>query len=301
MSSNEPAVRAHRSHVRGVAVLTGIVLAIALALVLAGAAAVWWGQERLIFQPSPLPSDHRFGLGADVHEVDIEVPGARLNALHLRLPHPDGVVFYLHGNAGNLASWFVNGDFYRGMNVDLFMLDYRGYGKSSGRITSEAQLLADVQAAWAQVAPAYAGRPVVFIGRSLGSGLAARLAAALAPAQRPDLLLLVSPYRSLQALAAEHYPLLAGAGLLRYPLRTDLALQTLAQDRAGAGRPRVLLLHGERDSLIPPAHSDALAALVPGVTVQRIAGAGHNDLQDFPAYLAAIRSAVEALRTAGQR
>ena len=301
MSSNEPAVRAHRSRVRGLAVLTGIVLAIALALVLAGAAAVWWGQERLIFQPSPLPSDHRFGLGADVHEVDVEVPGARLNALHLRLPHPDGVVFYLHGNAGNLASWFVNGDFYRGMNVDLFMLDYRGYGKSSGRITSEAQLLADVQAAWAQVAPAYAGRPVVFIGRSLGSGLAARLAAALVPAQRPDLLLLVSPYRSLQALAAEHYPLLAGAGLLRYPLRTDLALQTLAQDRAGAGRPRVLLLHGERDSLIPPAHSDALAALVPGVTVQRIAGAGHNDLQDFPAYLAAIRSAVEALRTAGQR
>ena len=301
MSSNEPAVRSHRSRVRGLAMLTGIVLAIALALVLAGAAAVWWGQERLIFQPSPLPSDHRFGLGADVHEVDIEVPGARLNALHLRLPHPDGVVFYLHGNAGNLASWFVNGDFYRGMNVDLFMLDYRGYGKSSGRITSEAQLLADVQAAWAQVAPAYAGRPVVFIGRSLGSGLAARLAAALVPAQRPDLLLLVSPYRSLQALAAEHYPLLAGAGLLRYPLRTDLALQTLAQDRAGAGRPRVLLLHGERDSLIPPAHSDALAALVPGVTVQRIAGAGHNDLQDFPAYLAAIRSAVEALRTAGQR
>ena len=301
MSSNEPAVRSHRSRVRGLAMLTGIVLVIALALVLAGAAAVWWGQERLIFQPSPLPSDHRFGLGADVHEVDVEVPGARLNALHLRLPHPDGVVFYLHGNAGNLASWFVNGDFYRGMNVDLFMLDYRGYGKSSGRITSEAQLLADVQAAWAQVAPADAGRPVVFIGRSRGSGLAARLAAALAPAQRPDLLLLVSPYRSLQALAAEHYPLLAGAGLLRYPLRTDLALQTLAQDRAGAGRPRVLLLHGERDSLIPPAHSDALAALVPGVTVQRIAGAGHNDLQDFPAYLAAIRSAVEALRTAGQR
>jgi hypothetical protein len=64
-----------------------------------------------------------------------------------------GVVFYLHGNAGNLDSWFVNADFWRQANVDLFMLDYRGYGKSSGRITSQAQLEADVRAAWAAVAP----------------------------------------------------------------------------------------------------------------------------------------------------
>jgi alpha-beta hydrolase superfamily lysophospholipase len=260
----------------------------------AALAALWWGQERLLFQPTPLPATHRFRLAADVHEVDIDVPGARLNALHLRLPHPDGVVFFLHGNAGNLESWFVNPDFYRAMNVDLFMFDYRGYGKSSGQIGSEAQLLADAQTAWAQVAPTYAGRPVVFYGRSLGSGLAARLAAALAPPQRPDLLLLVSPYRSLQALATEHYPFVPAA-VLRYPVRTDLALQGLMADAPGAGRPRVLLLHGERDTLIPPAHSDALAALAPGVTVQHIAGAGHGDLQAFPAYLAAVRTAIRAV------
>ena len=52
------------------------------------------------------------------------------------------------------------------------MLDYRGFGKSTGHITSEAQLHADVRAAWARVAPAYAGKPVVILGRSLGSGLA---------------------------------------------------------------------------------------------------------------------------------
>jgi len=251
-------------------------------------AAVWWGQERLIFQPNRLPADHAFGLPADVHELGIDVPGARLNALHLRLPRPDGLVFYLHGNAGNLASWFVNADFYRAMNVDLFMLDYRGYGKSSGQIRSEAQLLADAQAAWSAVAPAYAGKPVMLFGRSLGSGLAARLAASLPAPQRPDLLLLVSPYRSLQGLAAEHYPWLP-AVVLRYPLRTDLALQAL---RADGPRPRVLLLHGELDTLIPPAHSDALAALVPGVVVQHIPGAGHGDLQAFDTYLDAVRAAV---------
>jgi len=265
-------------------------LAALLGLAALALAALWWGQERLIFQPTPLPADHRFVLGDDVSERWIDVPGARLHALHLRRPQPDGLVFYLHGNAGNLASWFVDLDFWRGMNVDLFMVDYRGYGKSSGQIRSEAELLADVQAAWLAVAPAYAGRPVVLAGRSLGTGLAARLAATLPAAQRPALLL-VSPFRSLQALAAAHYPLVPDA-LLRYPLRTDLAFQALAA--APGPQAPVVLLHGANDTLIPPAHSKALAALVPGAQWQLIAGAGHNDLQDFPVYMDAVRQAVRS-------
>jgi len=265
-------------------------LAALLGLAALALAALWWGQERLIFQPTPLPADYRFVLGDDVSERWIDVPGARLHALHLRRPQPDGLVFYLHGNAGNLASWFVDLDFWRGMNVDLFMVDYRGYGKSSGQIRSEAELLADVQAAWLAVAPAYAGRPVVLAGRSLGTGLAARLAATLPAAQRPALLL-VSPFRSLQALAAAHYPLVPDA-LLRYPLRTDLAFQALAA--APGPQAPVVLLHGANDTLIPPAHSKALAALVPGAQWQLIAGAGHNDLQDFPVYMDAVRQAVRS-------
>lgn len=270
--------------------LVSLLGAAALLLALA-AAALWWGQERLIFQPVPLPADHRFNLPADVQEATVDVPGARLHALHLRLPQPDGLVFYLHGNAGNLASWFVNLDFWRGLNVDLFMVDYRGFGKSNGRITSQAQLLADVQAAWQAVAPGYAGRPVVLAGRSLGTGLAAQLAAALPADQRPAQLLLVSPYRSLQALADAHYPLVPDA-LLRYPMRTDQALQALSA--APGPRPAVVLLHGAQDALIPADHSTALAALVTGAQVGIIAGAGHVDLQDFPVYLDAVRQAVRS-------
>jgi hypothetical protein len=251
--------------------------------------ALGWGQERLIFHPEPLPAAHDFGLPADIHEVFVQVPGARLNALHLSLPRPRGLVFFLHGNGGNLESWFVNADFYRALNLDLYMLDYRGYGKSSGHIGSEAELLADARAAWQSVAHQYAGLPVVFMGRSLGTGVAARLAADLPQAQRPRLLVLVSPYRSLQALARENYPWVPDT-LLRYPLRTDLALQALAP----GGRPRVLLVHGERDRLIPMQHSAALAALAPGATLRRIPGAGHGDLQDFDAYLQALREALRA-------
>jgi uncharacterized protein len=254
--------------------LLGALLTAAL-LYAALLALIWWQQERLIFLPSPLPAAHRFDVGADVSEVWVEVPGARLHALHLRKREPRGVVFFLHGNAGNLDGWFVNADFYRRLNFDLFMLDYRGYGKSSGRITSQAQLEADVRAAWAGIAPRYAGQRRVIMGRSLGSALAAGLAAEV----QPELTVLVSPYESMAALAAEHYRWVPRA-LLRYPLRTDEALARI--------KSPVLLLHGERDTLITPPHSERLLRSASHAERVLIEGAGHNDLQQFPAYLEAI-------------
>jgi uncharacterized protein len=261
-----------------------IATGLALVALLYGAvlALLWFQQERLLFQPQVLPASHRFDTGPDVHEVWVDVPGARLNALHLRLPQPRGVVFFLHGNGGSLDNWFVNLDFYRQAGMDLFMVDYRGYGKSSGRITSEAQLHDDVRAAWRSVAPRYAGLPRVFFGRSLGTGLAAALAAK----EAPELTVLVSPYFSMEALATEHYPWVPAA-VLRYPLRTD---QWLPQVRGP-----VLLVHGELDRLIEPSHSSRLQALWPASQRVVVPGAGHNDLQQFPAYSDALALALDAL------
>ncbi len=241
--------------------------------------ALWLAQEKLLFHPRTLPADHRFNAGVDVHEVFIDVPSARLNALHLRLPNPDGVVFYLHGNAGHLQSWFVNTDLYRRANLDLFMLDYRGFGKSSGRIESEAQLQADVRAAWDHVAAMYEGRHRVFVGRSLGTGLAAALAAEV----QPELTVLISPYVSIAALAGEIYPWVPGA-LVRYPMRTDEALPRV--------NGPVLLLHGDRDATIPVAHSQRLLAVAPRARLVVIEGADHNDLQAVEAYRQALAGAL---------
>ena len=235
-------------------------------------ALLWWRQESLLFHPQVLAPAHRFNLQADTREVWVDVPGARLHALHLRLPQPRGVVFFLHGNAGSLQTWFVNTGYYRRLNLDLFMLDYRGFGKSSGRITSEAQLMADVRAAWAQIAPMYAGRQRIFYGRSLGTGLAAQLAAEL----QPELTVLVSPYTSMAALAAEKYPWVPGA-VLRYPLRTDQALPRV--------QGRVLLVHGARDTLIPHGHSQRLLALQPRAQMLWVPDAGHDDIHGHATYL----------------
>ena len=268
------------------AVVVLVAAAICLALYAAVLAWLWFQQEKLLFAPVVLPASQVLALSPDVHEVAVDVPGARLSALHLRLPQPKGVVFFLHGNGGSLSSWFVNPEYYRRANFDLFMIDYRGYGKSTGQIESEAQLHADVRAAWASVAARYAGRKIVIYGRSLGSGLAASLAAELSVSRAPDLTVLVSPYSSMADLTREYYRWVPEF-VLRYPLRTDRVIARI--------KGPVLLLHGERDLLIAPRHSDALKALAPAATVVRIPDAAHNDLQDVDTYLSAFAKALAGL------
>jgi pimeloyl-ACP methyl ester carboxylesterase len=261
----------------------GVVALLVLAAWLAVLGHLWLTQEKLLFEPVTLDAGASLAREADVHERFVDVPGARLSVLELRLPNPRGVVFYLHGNSGNLNDWFVNTGLYRRANFDLVMLDYRGYGKSTGRISSEAQLHADVEAVWGEVAARYQGRRIVFQGRSLGSGLAAALAAKM----QPDLTILVSPYASMAALTRQHYPWVP-APVLRYPLRTDRAIAAIAKP--------VLLIHGEQDTLIPLAHSEALQALCGHARLVRIAGAGHADLQDFELYGQAVAQSLSALR-----
>lgn len=255
-------------------------LAVPTLLWAAAVGTMWFKQESLLFVPQPLASDYRFDL-PDTQEEWVDVPGARLHALHLRQPlvsgqrSTRGIVFFLRGNSGNLASWFTNPAFWRRSGYDVFMLDYRGFGKSTGRIESEAQLHDDVLRAWQQVAPEYAGKKRVIYGRSLGSGLAAHLATQV-PA---DLLVLVSPYQSMVQLAEEFYPWVPQA-VLRYPLRTDQYLPQVHE--------RVLIVHGVRDALIPVAHAQRLQSLNQQAHLLLLPEAGHADVHQFGDYTQAL-------------
>ncbi|MEJ6022213.1 alpha/beta hydrolase [Ramlibacter sp. PS4R-6] len=250
-------------------------------------ALLWSQQEKLLFYPSPLAADYKLAAEPDVHELTVEVPGARLSVLHLQLPNPKGVVFFLHGNAGNLAGWFTNTAFYREANFDLVMPDYRGYGKSTGRIESEEQLLADVAAVWKQLGPRFAGKKVVIYGRSLGTALAAQLSSDLTAQGRPaDLTVLVTPYSSIRELASEIYPFVPAA-MLRYPLET-------ARRASGIHGP-IVLYHGDRDELIPLRHSERLASVLPNAQLVKVPGAAHNDIHAFPEYRQHLLAALRAL------
>lgn len=268
--------------------------AVVLALGTIYAGAVGWlyfRQERLLFEPDPLAPDAAICNDPDTSEIFIDVPGARLSVAHLKLPNPRGVFFFLHGNSGNLKKWFVDLEAFRLANFDVVMFDYRGFGKSSGQIESEEQLHADVSAVWSHFAPMYEGKRVVISGQSLGTGLAAGLAAQLCNAGRaPDLTLLVSPYSSMRALAAELYPWVP-MQVLRYPLHTlEHAAKLLGP---------VMLIHGDKDELIPIRHSEELCtAMGKGkckAELLRVTGAGHSDVHQFPTVRKALASALGRL------
>lgn len=230
-------------------------------------------QERLLFAPTPLAAEAPLAREPDVRETWVEADGARLSVLELRHTRPRGVVFFLHGNAGNLQTWFTELQVYRDTGFDLVMFDYRGYGKSTGRITGEAQLHADVDAVWQSVAARYRGLPVVGYGRSLGTALIAHWATR--HAAEVTVTVLVSPYTSMAALARRHYPWIPVA-LLRYPLRTDAAVAAI--------RGPLVIVHGEADDLIPPQHARTLADIAPQAELLIVPGAGHGDIHGHGVY-----------------
>jgi pimeloyl-ACP methyl ester carboxylesterase len=197
------------------------------------------------------------------------------------------VVFYLHGNSGNLHKWFVGLDAFRELNFDVVMMDYRGYGKSTGRIESEAQLRADVRAVWDEVAARYQGKRIVISGQSLGTALAAGLSAQLcADGCAPDLTLLISPYSSMRALADERYPWVPSK-VLRYPLPT--------MDHACQVTGPVMLVHGDKDELIGLHHSEAIRKALPQCRLLTVEGAGHGDVHQFPSFRQGVAAALLGL------
>lgn len=229
-------------------------------------------QERLIFYPETTAADFAYAFPHPHEEVALEVEGATIHALHFTVERPRGAVLYLHGNAGSLTSWgSVARDFLE-RGYDVLMPDYRGYGKSTGEVTSERLLLGDAAEAYAYLERRHPEDRIVVYGRSLGTGIAAYLAAT----ETPRMLILESPYYSLSDLARRQFPFLPPM-LLKYPLRTDLWITDVSCP--------ISLFHGTNDEFIPYESSERL---LPRISAEHelvaIHGGGHNDLGEFAEY-----------------
>jgi pimeloyl-ACP methyl ester carboxylesterase len=206
----------------------------------------------------------------------IDVRGARLNAVLFRAERSRGVVLYFHGNAGSIVAWEPTRWPFLTAGYDFFLADYRGYGKSTGKIKSETQLLEDADAVYEWAKARYPEERIILCGRSLGTGVAAHLA----KKNRPRLLLLESAYTSMLDMKRRLYPFVPDF-LVRYTLRTDLWLKEV--------RCPVSLIHGRQDVLVPYDSSVRLWPLIPHPGLFfLIEGAGHDDLSDSKEYDEAI-------------
>lgn len=259
-------------------------LSVLLILYLLICTLLYFFQEKMIFYPQTLPKDFSFDYYRNFEERFVAMKdGVRLHALLFKAEDPKGVIFYLHGNAGSLEGWGSVAETFTANNYNVFIPDYRGYGKSEGSITSEAQLYEDMQILYDEVKREYPEDKIIVLGHSIGSGMAAGLAAD----NDPKLLILQAPPYSLPNLVKNTFPLqVFPAFLLRYKFETGKKL-------AAAHMP-VVVLHGDEDEIVYYGSSLKLQKhFKPEDTLITLKGLGHNDFLDSGTYRREIAGILE--------
>ncbi|MGE0773155.1 MAG: alpha/beta hydrolase [Cyclobacteriaceae bacterium] len=241
--------------------------------VLANAFLYLW-QDQFLFKPEKLPPDFQFkypNLAFKEYNIDIG-KGANLNGIHFHIERPKGVVFYLKGNSKSIKGWGKFAIDFTRQGFDVVMVDYRGFGKSTGKRT-EDEIKNDLQIVYDEIKKQVDEKYIVLYGRSLGSGFAAKLASM----NDPRMLVLESPFYSLTSVARRFVPFMPMSLILRYPIRTYKYLQYV--------NCPIKILHGTRDRLIPFATAVRLSQIKPATTrLYPVIGAGHNNMHTFEDY-----------------
>ena len=242
---------------------------------LAACGFMYFAQDRLLYFPSP----------------EVNRPGAHA----LRLKSGDAMikVWELHPGAGPGLVYFGGQGDDVGADLSefdaafpdcaLYLVNYRGYGGSTGQ-PREADLITDAETVYDWVA-AHHGH-VVAMGRSLGTGVATALAS-----RRPVAgLVLVTPYDSIANVASDRYPWLPVRLLIKDSYDS---VTRIRQVKA----PVLVLVAGHDQSILKP-RTDALIAAIPGGSAHTVVipAAGHNDIQDFPAYWPSLQGFMSAVR-----
>jgi fermentation-respiration switch protein FrsA (DUF1100 family) len=194
--------------------------------------------------------------------------GTRLHGWWLPASVPaGGHVLLCHGNAGNVADRLQHATLLASAGLDVLLFDYRGYGRSAGS-PDESGTYQDARAALAALLsrPGVERSRVLYVGESLGGAVALELALEHPPAA----LVLQSAFTSVRDMARLHYPIVPGA------LVPDAYPSLRLIPRLCAP---LLVIHGERDAIVPAEHGRALYDAAPEPkSLRLLPDVGHNDL-----------------------
>lgn len=261
-----------------------ILLGIASAFYIGLCVLLYLQQDRVLFYPGPndsaLLSHWRAGA------VEIRTPDARLEGWWAENPASTTpfVILYFGGNAEDVL--YTAGMAERFAARRMLVVNYRGYGQTQGAPSQDA-LYEDGRAIYDYVVNEVGTKPdhIVVMGRSLGSGVASMLAAE----RQVRAAILITPFESITAVAASHYPIFPVRLLLKHPF----------DSASFARRTNVpaLIIAAAEDNVIPAKHAQALSHVWAGEqSLHVLQGVGHNDLESHPAYFPLINDFLAKLR-----
>ena len=242
-------------------------------------------QSHLIFPTHAVPSAGPWPRGAEKMSVTtpdgLELAGIRIPADE-QAKEPT-LILGFGGNAWNAqdVAEYLHELF---SDEEVVAFHYRGYAPSQGSPSAEA-LMADAPLVYDAAVERVKPKRIVAVGFSIGSGVAARLAA-----ERPvDGLILVTPFDSLKAVAQSMYPWLPIGPFFEHEIDAASALEKI--------QVPVAIIAGERDEIVPSERTDALRKRVPNLVFDRtIARAGHNDIYARSDFQEAMREGLKRVK-----
>jgi fermentation-respiration switch protein FrsA (DUF1100 family) len=247
--------------------VAGAIIAIVVVLGMLRIAYLYFFQSKIVYVPYRTMSVNPNDVGLAYREVGLRTgDGEFLSAWLIPAQESSLYLLFCHGNAGNVSH---RNDYFKVFNrlgLNVFIFDYRGYGRSSG-IPSEHGTYLDAEAAWDFLVRELKVEPehIVVIGRSLGGAVASRLAGL----KRPRGLILEGAFTSIPDVAADLVPYFPARFLVRYDYPTKKFV-------AGVDCP-ILVMHSSDDEIIPFSHGQKLFQLAPEPKTFLPLLGGHND------------------------
>lgn len=251
-----------------------VVVLIVLAVYLVISIALYYLQDYFLFKPEKLPNDFQFLYENQiVEEYNLETrDDAIINGLHFKVANPKGVVLYLKGNSKSIKGWGKFAVDFTRNDYDVIMVDYRGFGKSTGKRSQKA-MKRDLQFVYDKIKEKVDEKYIILYGRSLGSGFATKLASL----NNPKMLILDAPYYSLTNVTGRYMPFMPLSLIIKYPMPTYKWLKYV--------NCPIRIIHGTQDKLIPFKSSVKLSQIKPKQTrLYPVIGGGHKNMNTFESY-----------------
>lgn len=248
-----------------------------MSVYLIGGLLLYLMQDKILFHPKPLPNDYSFQFNQPFEELNLPFKNNNLNILKFKQTNRKGIVLFYHGNMENVEHYKQYPAFFLRNNYEVWMIDYPGFGKTTGKRTEEIiceQALLLYNLALQETS----SDRIVIYGKSIGTGIASYVASNKNCRQ----LILETPYYSIPSLARHYFPMYPAQSMIRYSFPIHEYLRKI--------KAPVTILHGTRDEVVPYAQSKLLKKENPKIELVTIEKGKHNNLSSFDVFQRKIDS-----------
>ncbi|HLY68684.1 MAG TPA: alpha/beta fold hydrolase [Puia sp.] len=237
--------------------------------------ALYYLQDYILFHPEPFSKNVKYNFTDSCREINIPYnPQTNLNIIQFKTGDTavKGVVLYFHGNRKNIGWYATYAANFTKNNYEVWMLDYPGYGKSTGTF-AEQKLYDCALQVYKLARTRFKPAKIIIYGKSLGTCIASQLASV----RDCKYLILETPCYSMTSLVAHYFPIYPVKQMLHYHFPINEYLPNVTAP--------IIIFHGTDDGVVPYSNASMLKEILKindeFVTIE---GGTHNNLNDFPVF-----------------